>query len=78
MDATLRASFMERQQGLEVQRRNGVINPNEWRELEGKNPRDDGDDYGYSANMIIEGQEPASREMPPGEETDADTETDDE
>ena len=78
MDATLRASFMERQQGLEVQRRNGVINPNEWRELEGKNPRDDGDDYGYSANMIIEGQEPASREMPPEEETDADTETDDE
>lgn len=42
-----RAQFMTRQQGLEIQLRNGVINPNEWRKIEGLNPRQDseGDDY---------------------------------
>ena len=42
-----RAQFLTRQQGLEIQLRNGVINPNEWRQIEGLNPRDDeaGDDY---------------------------------
>jgi HK97 family phage portal protein len=46
-DATLRASFFERQQGLAIQRTNGVISANEWREHEGMNPRDDegGDAY---------------------------------
>lgn len=42
-----RADFGPRQTGLEVMRRNGVINANEWRKVEGWNPRDDeeGDDY---------------------------------
>lgn len=42
-DATLRASFMERQQGLAMQRQNGVISVNEWREEEGMNPVEGGD-----------------------------------
>jgi HK97 family phage portal protein len=41
MDSTLRAAFKERQEGLKIQREMGVINPDEWRELEGKNPRAD-------------------------------------
>jgi len=45
LDSTLRADFKTRQEGLKIQRENGVINPNEWREIEGKNPRDDGDEY---------------------------------
>lgn len=42
-----RADFGPRQTGLEVMRRNGVINANEWRKIEGWNPRDDeaADDY---------------------------------
>ena len=47
MDSTLRAAFKERQEGLKIQREMGAINPNEWRELEGKNPRPDdgGNEY---------------------------------
>jgi HK97 family phage portal protein len=41
MDSTLRADFKSRQEGLKIQREMGVINPDEWRELEGKNPRPD-------------------------------------
>ena len=41
MDSTLRASFKERQEGLKIQREMGVINPNDWLNLEGKNPRPD-------------------------------------
>jgi len=62
MDATLRATFEERQQGLQIQLQNGVITPNQWREIEGKNPREDGDDYYYSANLIKEGEEPLTRQ----------------
>jgi len=63
MDATLRASFEERQKGLQVEFQNGVINQDEWREIEGKNPKPDGSgkDYYYSANLIKEGEEPLSR-----------------
>lgn len=65
MDSVLRASFEERQTGLKTQLENGVITPNEWRELEGKNPRDDGDEYYYSANLIKEGEEPTGRDDAP-------------
>ncbi len=62
MDSVLRASFEERQKGLQTQFQNGIINSNEWREIEGKNPRDKGDDYYYSANLIKEGAEPPTRQ----------------
>ncbi len=48
LDAALRADFKSRQEGLNIQRNAGVINPNEWRELEGMNPiseEDGGEDY---------------------------------
>lgn len=61
LDATLRATFQERQAGLKIQFENGIINANQWREIEGKNPRENGDDYYYSANLIKEGEEPITR-----------------
>jgi phage portal protein BeeE len=45
MDAALRGDFKTRQEGLKIQRESGVINPNEWREREGMNPREGGDEY---------------------------------
>lgn len=46
-DAMLRGDFKSRQEGLAIQRQNGVINANEWREREDMNPREDegGDSY---------------------------------
>ena len=59
LDSTLRASFQERQEGLRIQREMGIINADEWREIEGRNPREDGgDDFLYPGNMIIDGEEP--------------------
>jgi HK97 family phage portal protein len=47
VDAGLRGDFKTRQDGLKIMRESGVINPNEWRNLEGMNPRDDagGEEY---------------------------------
>lgn len=58
-DSILRADFKSRQEGLQIQRQNGVISPNEWREIEGKNPiaeDDGGDEYIRPANMTPAGQ----------------------
>lgn len=59
VDAYLRASYLERQQGNQIQRQAGVINANEWREREGMNPRKDpeGDSYW---NQGPSGQQPAA------------------
>jgi HK97 family phage portal protein len=67
-DATLRADFRTRQEGLQIQRNNGVINPNEWREQEGKNPRTDpgGDEY-WDEGPSGQGTEPAQA-TPPAED----------
>jgi HK97 family phage portal protein len=64
-DATLRADFRTRQEGLQIQRNNGVINPNEWREQEGKNPRTDpgGDEY-WDEGPSGQGTEPAQATLP--------------
>lgn len=50
LDARLRASFIDRQNGLQIQLQNGVITPNDWREIEGRTPRDDaaGDEFQQS------------------------------
>ena len=45
LDSILRADFKSRQEGLKMQREMGVINANEWREKEGMNPREGGDEY---------------------------------
>jgi len=64
LDGALRGSFLERQQGQKIQREAGVINPNEWRENEGMNPRSDvgGEAYwdqGPSGQQPGGGKEPA-------------------
>jgi HK97 family phage portal protein len=38
----MRGDYKSRQEGLNIQRRAGVINADEWRALEGMNPREDG------------------------------------
>lgn len=66
-----RADFGPRQTGLEVMRRNGVINANEWRRLEGLNPRDDeaADDYVNPAGQSgAQGDSPASESEREGDD----------
>jgi HK97 family phage portal protein len=63
VDGALRGDFKTRQEGLKIQREAGVINPNEWREQEGMNPRTDpgGGDYwdqGPSGQQPRSGTEP--------------------
>ncbi len=50
LDAELRASFLDRQTGQQIQLQNGVLTPNEWREREGMPPRGDpaGDEFQQS------------------------------
>ena len=70
LDSILRADFKSRQEGLQIQRTNGIISPNEWREIEGRNPLDDergGEEYLRPANMLVAGQEPVEE---PENETD--------
>lgn len=58
-DSILRADFKSRQEGLQLQRQNGVISSNEWREREGMNPiseADGGEEYIRPANMAVAGQ----------------------
>lgn len=67
-DSILRADFKSRQEGLRIQRDAGVINANEWREIEGKNPlsdEDGGDDYIRPANFTVAGETPALPGAPP-------------
>ena len=60
LNSILRATFKDRQEGLQIQRSNGIISANEWREMEGMNPRTDeeGDDYLHPGNMVVDGEEP--------------------
>ncbi len=67
-DSIMRADFKSRQDGLRIQREAGVISPNEWREIEGKNPiaeDDGGDSYIYPANFTVAGAEPVVPDKPP-------------
>jgi HK97 family phage portal protein len=66
-DSILRADFKSRQEGLQMQRQNGVISPNEWREREGMNPIDEadgGDEYIRPANMTVAGEPPPVKPDP--------------
>lgn len=53
-DALLRGDYKSRQEGLAIQRQNGAINVDEWRELEDRNPTEDGSGkvYMVNGNMI--------------------------
>jgi HK97 family phage portal protein len=61
LDAVQRADFKSRQEGLQIQRQNGAINANEWREADGRNPiaeKDGGEEYIRPANMQRAGEVP--------------------
>jgi HK97 family phage portal protein len=61
LDSIQRADFKSRQEGFQIQRLNGVISANDWREMENQNPisaEDGGDDYIRPMNMIVAGEEP--------------------
>jgi HK97 family phage portal protein len=67
LDSILRADFKSRQEGLQIQRQNGVLSADEWREIEGKNPIDEGsggDEYWRPGNMLVAG-EPLPEPAPP-------------
>lgn len=59
-----RADFLTRQQGLQIQRANGVISPDEWRAAEGLNPRPDGGGTVYSAPGTAAASPPAQPALP--------------
>lgn len=52
LDGLLRGDFLSRQQGLEVQRRNGVISGNDWAETENMNEFPGGDVRIVPLNMV--------------------------
>jgi phage portal protein BeeE len=59
LDSILRADFKSRQEGLQMQRVNGVLSADEWREIEGKNPLEGdngGDEYWRPGNMLVAGE----------------------
>lgn len=67
LDSILRADFKSRQEGLQIQKQNGAISANEWRETEGKNPisdEDGGNDYVRPANFVVAGEEPEPEPEP--------------
>lgn len=53
MKGLLRGAFKERQEGLQIQRRNGIINQEDWREIEDYGPSgaDGSDKYIVEGNM---------------------------
>lgn len=76
-DAVLRGDFKSRQEGLAIQRREGVINANEWREREDMNPRSDpgGEEYFATGSS---GQQPGkpTEDDPPPRDDDAEDDDD--
>jgi HK97 family phage portal protein len=83
LDEALRADFKTRQEGLAIQRQNGALSSNEWRALEGRNPREGGDtflDGGTSgqqpSNKPTPTDQPADENEPEPTEDDTDTEDD--
>lgn len=56
LSAMMRGDYKSRQEGLQIQRRNGIINADEWRDLEDMPPRDDpgGKQYIVEANMALQ------------------------
>ncbi|RLB67687.1 MAG: hypothetical protein DRH08_03050 [Deltaproteobacteria bacterium] len=49
--------FKDRMDGYRSGIETGVLNPNECREVEGRNPREGGEDYRQPANIDIEGEQ---------------------
>lgn len=73
LDAELRASFIERQQGQQIQLHNGVITPNDWREREGLPPRTDADGDEFQQSVQTQGPKAKSGAKPDEPSTSDDT-----
>jgi HK97 family phage portal protein len=69
LDIELRAAFIDRQNGLQIQLQNGVITPNDWREIEGRTPRPDagGDEFQQSVQTQngVKPNDPNTTNNPP-------------
>lgn len=63
-----RADFLNRQQGLQIQKQNGVINANEWRKVESYNPREDegGEEYRDTGGVALQPGDPSGQD--PGDD----------
>lgn len=70
-DDLTRADFLVRQQGREIQARNGVLSPDEWRRAEGMNPRPDGKGGEYNSAKAAPAQQPKPAAPAPEETRDA-------
>ena len=77
-NALLRGDFKTRQEGLNIQRRAGVISANEWRALEDMNPRTDpgGDEYIVEQNMTLDDGQPEPEPTPQPQPAQPDPEED--
>lgn len=69
VDSLLRGDAKSRAESLAIQLDRGVITPNEWRELDDRNPYDGGDVHLTPANFLIDGESVTggSQEPPPAE-----------
>lgn len=67
LDAAIRGSFKERQEGLKIQREMGVISPNDWREHENMNPisKEDGGETYWVKGPSGQGADPQGEQPPP-------------
>lgn len=67
MDALLRGKALERAQALQLQRQNGIINADDWNEIENRNPLPDGlgEDYWMPSNFQIVGEPPPEPAVAP-------------
>jgi HK97 family phage portal protein len=75
LEGALRADFKTRQDGLNVQRQAGIINANEWREMEGMNPisdEDGGEEYWRKGPSGQSAEPPGQSEPAPANEDDDD------
>lgn len=66
LDAELRAAFLDRQTGQQIQYQNGVINANDWREREGLPPRTDSGGEEYQRSVQTQSAKPAGSSTDPG------------
>ncbi len=67
LDGLLRGDFKTRQEGLQIQRQNGVINANDWRETENYNPisKEDGGDEYWRQGPSGQSAKPGQQQPPP-------------
>lgn len=54
--------FKDRMDGYRAAIESGVLNPNECRDIESRNPREGGEDYRIPVNIAIEGEENAAQD----------------